>query len=137
MFLSATVLNIISDQIQSFFLVRIFPHSDWLRRLTVNIRNQSECGKMWTRKNSVFGHFSHSDISLLSIIIITHAIKNSNSFFSIHHMNLQFLANSFEPRIIIQFKKPTKICYKGYTYITLWVKLVKFSRTKNMGNGSK
>ena len=106
-------------------------------RYRVSLRILSECGKMWTRKNSVFGHFSHSDISLLSIIIITHAIKNSNSSFSIHHMNLQFLANSFEPRIIIQFKKPTKICYKGYTYITLWVKLVKFSRTKNMGNGSK
>ena len=29
-----------------FFLVRIFPHSDWIR----------------TRKNSVFGHFSRSEI---------------------------------------------------------------------------
>ena len=106
-------------------------------RYSVSLRIQSECGKIRTRKNSVFRHFLHSDISLLSIIIITHAIKNSNSFFSIHHMNLQFLANSFEPRIIIQFKEPTKICYKGCTYITLWFKLVKLSRTKNMGNGSK
>ena len=45
------------------FLVRIFPHSDWMRRDTkyeVSLRIQSECGKIRTRNNSVFGHFSHS-----------------------------------------------------------------------------
>ena len=36
-----------------FFLVRIFPHSEWVRRDI-----QSECGKIRTRKNSVFEHFS-------------------------------------------------------------------------------
>ena len=35
------------------FLVRIFPHSDW-------IRIQSECRKIRTRNNSLFGHFSRS-----------------------------------------------------------------------------
>ena len=40
-----------------FFLVRIFPHSDWMRRDTL-----SECGKRQTRKNSVFGHFSRSAV---------------------------------------------------------------------------
>ena len=40
------------------FLVLIFPHSDWIRRET---SYQSECGKMRTRNNSVFGHFSRSD----------------------------------------------------------------------------
>ena len=35
------------------FLVRIFPHSDW-------IRIQSECGKIRARNNSLFGHFSRS-----------------------------------------------------------------------------
>ena len=35
-----------------FFLVRVFLHLDWI---------QSECGKISTRKNSAFGHFSHSD----------------------------------------------------------------------------
>ena len=29
-------------------------------RYSVSLRIQSECGKMWTRKNSVFGHISHS-----------------------------------------------------------------------------
>ena len=38
---------------------RIFPHSDWIRR--VSLRIQSECGKIRTRKNSVFGHFSRSE----------------------------------------------------------------------------
>ena len=30
-------------------LVRIFPHSDWIRRYTVSLRIQSEYGKMQTR----------------------------------------------------------------------------------------
>ena len=38
------------------FLVHIFPHSDW----KVSLRIQSECGKIRTRNNSVFGHFSRS-----------------------------------------------------------------------------
>ena len=38
-----------------FFLVCIFPHSDRIRRDT-------ECWKIQTRKNSVFGHFSRSDL---------------------------------------------------------------------------
>ena len=37
-----------------FFFWSVF-HSEW------NLRIQSECGKIWTRKNSVFGHFSLSD----------------------------------------------------------------------------
>ena len=44
-----------------FFLVRIFPHSDW-------IFIQSECGKIRTRKNSVSGHISRSDY--INIILI-------------------------------------------------------------------
>ena len=31
------------------FLVRIFPHSDWIRRDTVSLRIQSDCGKIRTR----------------------------------------------------------------------------------------
>ena len=38
-----------------FFLVRIF------FTYSVSLRMQSECGKIRTRKNSVFWHFSHSD----------------------------------------------------------------------------
>ena len=40
-----------------FFVVRIFPHSDWVRRDT---EYPSKCGEIRTRKNSVFGHFSRS-----------------------------------------------------------------------------
>ena len=39
-----------------YFLVGIFPHSDWIRRESI----QFECGKIRTRKNSVFGQFSCS-----------------------------------------------------------------------------
>ena len=38
------------------FLVTIFPHLGCLRILRI----QSECGKIRTRNNSVFGHFSRS-----------------------------------------------------------------------------
>ena len=41
-----------------FFLVRIFPYSDWIRGDT-----ECECGKIQTRKNSVFGHFWRSNQS--------------------------------------------------------------------------
>ena len=44
-----------------FFLVHIFPHSDWIQRDTdAGKYGQSKCGKIRTRKNSVFGHFSRS-----------------------------------------------------------------------------
>ena len=77
-----------------FFLVRIFPHSDWIRKDTpyifvfspntckygperapyldtfhaVSFRIQSECGKIQKRKNSVFERFSHSVYKTFSTI---------------------------------------------------------------------
>ena len=47
-----------------FFLVRIFPHSNWIRRDTKYLPIQSECEKIRTRKNSVFEHFSRSPYEL-------------------------------------------------------------------------
>ena len=41
-----------------FFLVRIFPE-----KYVVSLRIQSECWKIRTRKNSIFGHFSRSGTS--------------------------------------------------------------------------
>ena len=41
------------------FLVRIFPHSDWIRREIKNT-NLPECRKIRTRNNSVFGQYSSS-----------------------------------------------------------------------------
>ena len=43
-----------SVQMRKLFLVRIFQHSDWIRRDT-------EYGKIRTRKNSVLGLFSRSE----------------------------------------------------------------------------
>ena len=45
-----------------FFLVRIFTHSDWIRRDI-----QSECGKIRTRKDSVFGQFLRSILAILTM----------------------------------------------------------------------
>ena len=42
-------------------MVRIFPHlSPNTDRYSVSLRIHSECGKIQTRKNSVFEHFSRS-----------------------------------------------------------------------------
>ena len=43
-----------------FYLVRIFPHSDWMRRDTEHLSVFSLNAGKQTRKNSVFGHFSRS-----------------------------------------------------------------------------
>ena len=44
-----------------FFLSRIFPAFGLNTEIYgVNLRIQSECGEIWTRKNSVFGHFLRS-----------------------------------------------------------------------------
>ena len=40
--------------------MRILLHLDWILRDAESLRIRSECGKIWTRKNSVFGHFSRS-----------------------------------------------------------------------------
>ena len=66
------LLHVISDNISAFltfslhekwlntelFLVRIFPHSDRIRRDSLSLRIQSECGKIRTRKSTIFGHFT-------------------------------------------------------------------------------
>ena len=61
-----------------FFLVRIFQHSDWIRRdtkyLSVFSRN---AGKYGPEKNSVFGHFSRSEYKLfLNYGFTLHFLKN-------------------------------------------------------------
>ena len=59
--------------ITEFFLVRIFPYSD-----SVSLRIQSKCGKIRTRKNSVFGHFSRSELPVITglhKIYINHSLS--------------------------------------------------------------
>ena len=60
------------------FLVCIFPHSDWIRR-GVFLPIHSECGKIQTKKNSVFGHFWCSE-RYYYIWICSTNIKNTNRF---------------------------------------------------------
>ena len=45
-------------------------------RYGVSLRIQSECGKIRTRKNSVFGHFSRSDVSHLNLFSISFLLCN-------------------------------------------------------------
>ena len=52
--------GVAETQLEKFFLVCIFPHLDWIRRFPY-AGNQSEYGKIKTRKNPVLGHFSYSD----------------------------------------------------------------------------
>ena len=73
------LLHVILDNISAFltfslhekwlntqlFLVHIFPHSDRIRRDSLSLRIQSECGKIRTRKSSIFGHFSRSVLNNL------------------------------------------------------------------------
>ena len=51
-----------------FFLVRIFPYFGWIEIYSVNIRIQSEYGKIRTRKNSISGHFSRSVWIVFTVI---------------------------------------------------------------------
>ena len=46
-------------------LIRIFPHSDWIRRDTEYLRIQSECGKMQTRIIPIWTLFTQWKLSTL------------------------------------------------------------------------
>ena len=58
-FLSAKCIqhSVKNVQIRIFFLDRIFPHSDWIRRFTEYIHIQSKCGKIRTRKTPYLDTF--------------------------------------------------------------------------------
>ena len=59
-----------------FFLVRIFPHSDWIRRDTYSVQMQ----KNTDQKNSVFGCFSRRDCN--RTIIFNGQLKLKKIFWS-------------------------------------------------------
>ena len=51
-----------------FFLVRIFRHSDWIRRDTVSLCIHTECGKIRTRKKlRIRTLFSHCNEFILNL----------------------------------------------------------------------
>ena len=83
----------------AFFLVRILPHSAWIRRDTVSLRIQSECRKIRTRKNSVFGHFSRSDtVAELKNKLF---IKKTCTYISVHSKEW-----------LMSYNNKTTVCYK-------------------------
>ena len=64
----------------SYFPGLYFPVFRLIGRFTVNLQFQSEYRKIQTRKNSLFGHFSHSAIIVkLSILDDCHTFS-----FSVH-----------------------------------------------------
>ena len=58
-----------SVQIQSFFWSVFSRIRTEYGDLPVNLRIQSVCGKIWIRKNSVFGHFSRS-VTLITLMLL-------------------------------------------------------------------
>ena len=82
-----------------FFLVRIFPYSDWIRRNTEYLSVFSPNVGKYGRENSVFGHFSRSDfhiehqwISSLEYLFLTRFL----SFLNLEHwIACHLLANLF------------------------------------------
>ena len=63
----------------SYFPGLYFPVFRLIGRFTVNLQFQSKYWKILTRKNSVFGHFSHS------AIIVKLSIDDCHTFsFSVH-----------------------------------------------------
>ena len=66
-----------------FILVRIFTHSDWIRKGTSYFDIQSECGKLWTR--------------------IT---PNTDTFYAVQVVPLLLLSLQYliEPKRVIKFK---------------------------------
>ena len=87
-----------------FSLVRIFPHSDWIRRYGISLRIQSECGKLRTRKNSVFDHSPLLlcclyDTNLEFIIDGWRNIDNNRFFFKFRNKKHQIILMS-EVRLI-------------------------------------
>ena len=69
----------------------------------VSLRIQSESGKMWTRKNSVFGYISHS----ISLPIITH------SFPSLYDHRCGALRDLI---LFVQFKKREKHPWRSVNF---------------------
>ena len=67
------------------FLVLIFPHLDWIREI-LRICIQSECGKIRTRNNSVFGHLWRS-------------VMNPKLLPSIHFTTLLYLYTPWSNRL--------------------------------------
>ena len=77
-----------------FFLVRILPHWDWIREIRNISRIQSECGKIQTRKNFVFGHFAQC-LKKKFENRVNQVIINCFVFYSCPFLTYQFLIFHF------------------------------------------
>ena len=72
-----------------FFLVRIFPHSE-------SLRIQSDCGKIRTKKISVFGHFSRSEDKVFYPGILSQPIHFYQIFYSVYKLSIsQYLYSQY------------------------------------------
>ena len=71
--------------------MKVFYHC--VKSWTLNLRIQSECGKIRTRKNSAFGHFSHSVCNTgnetESVKIVIKKYKKHRSILRINQLKIQ------------------------------------------------
>ena len=99
-----------------FFLVRNFPHSDWIRRDTPYPSVLStNAGKYESKKTSVFGHFSCSDIL---------AIRNTDHFFNTCSCRVKVFEivhnySWIESKFAFCFKKLSEV-FSDYLVGVLW-----------------
>ena len=126
-----------------FFLVRIFPHSDWIRKDTpyifvfspnarkygperapyldtfhaVSFRIQSECEKIQKRKNSIFERFSHSlYLNFFNYMTLSWLKKSSNQWQKIWIKLVTYNANSKE----LIYRDASEFLWLSVDYLLLW-----------------
>ena len=85
------------------FMVRIFPHLDWLQKFRVqicriNLCIRSEYTKIRKRKNFDIGHFLHSDIHSL----MSYSSRHSWKMEATHLVAANFSSNNKRPRKLKQ-----------------------------------
>ena len=81
-------------------------------RYSVSPCIQSECGKIWTRKNSVFGHFSHSDSVLEEwLTYILSGFRRQDGL--VWKRRVLDLFNTFHATVLGNFSPLLKIIFGG------------------------
>ena len=97
------------------FLVRIFPHSDWIRKNTpYSLCIQSKCGKMQTRKILNMGTFHAVPIICL------------NHFLTVcwHELTKWFVALKLILPIVINIQKLTPLLYSPLKLVRFFKNLI-------------
>ena len=113
-------------------LVRIFPHSDWMRRdtedLSVFILNYGKCGKNADQKNSKYGHFLRSVIERYNI---DPDVQHSDIIGMFKESNLAFIGPTAQKLKFSIENFVSKCDQIGKKYLRIWSHLLKKYLTEN------